>query len=244
MLSQIYNAYYMTRMLKDKAKMSIVDYYNGKYSKVQRMNNIKTTIIGNLYNLTIEPTHIIDNIYLGNAYNASNYNNLKKLNIGLVINITNEIPNYYENDFKYLNIKIDDKNGCDILQHFSTFLDTINNFKKNNINNKNILIHCFMGSSRSATLSCIYILNKYNKTVEQSIKFIKNKRPVVNINISFINDIKIWYNTRHNGGVIPLCDYDEKPKQLAPLSKITLMYEEPIVPSCSKNKNIINKAIL
>lgn len=183
-------------MLKDKAIMSIIDYYNGNYSKVKRMNEIKTTVLGNLYNLTIEPTHIIDNIYLGNAYNASNYSNLKKLNIGLIINITNEIPNYYKNDFKYLNIKIDDKNGCNIRQHFSKVLDKINSFNDNNLDKKNILIHCFMGSSRSATLSCIYISDKYGKNIEESISYVKKKRPVVNINVTFIENMKLWFKNK------------------------------------------------
>ena len=32
-------------------------------------------------NLFIEPTKIVDNIYLGNAYNASNFNQLDEFNI-------------------------------------------------------------------------------------------------------------------------------------------------------------------
>ena len=41
------------------------------------------------------PTHIIDNIYLGNAYNAAYYYGLKKNNIKMIINVTKEISKYY-----------------------------------------------------------------------------------------------------------------------------------------------------
>ena len=47
------------------------------------------------------PTHIIDNIYLGNAYNAAYYYGLKKNNIKMIINVTKEISKYYPEYFTY-----------------------------------------------------------------------------------------------------------------------------------------------
>ena len=98
-----YNFYYMTRMLKDKLVNRIYDAYNIENYTVNRMDDINIGFLGSMYNLTYDSTYIIDNIYLGNAYNASNWINLDSNNIGLIINITKEIPNYYINDI------IDDK---------------------------------------------------------------------------------------------------------------------------------------
>ena len=56
-------------------------------------------------------THVIDNIYLGNACNASYYYKLKESDIKLIINVTTEIPNYFKNDFEYFNISINDYNS-------------------------------------------------------------------------------------------------------------------------------------
>ena len=77
MFKLTYDVYYMTRMLKDKVLSSIYDYYYDEYHTVKRMEPHQGGIITNLYNLTYEPTQILDRIYLGNAYNASNFIDLK-----------------------------------------------------------------------------------------------------------------------------------------------------------------------
>ena len=191
-----YDLFYMTRMLKDKVLNSIYDYYySNEYSKVERMNPHQGGIINNLYNLTYEPTLILEKISLGNAYNASNYIELKEKNIGLIINITCEIPNYYEDDFEYYNVNtVKDINGCHIGPHISKVLEVINKYRMEN--DKNILVHCFMGSSRSASILVAYNSLINNIPIEDSIKSVKEKRDVVNINTTFIEDLKTWFNER------------------------------------------------
>ena len=75
-----------------------------------------------------EPTYIIDNIYLGSAFNASNYKSLKQNNIGLIINMTNEISNYYDDEIIYKKYGLYDNNCEPILQYLDkTFEDIIPN---------------------------------------------------------------------------------------------------------------------
>ena len=197
MLDAPFKFYYMTRMLKDKLLGKIHEFYYGKYGNVERMEKRNPGIFGDLYNLMLDPTNIIDNIYLGNGYNASNYISLKKLNIGLIVNITCEIPNYYESEFDYINIKILDRNECNIDHLIKDFYVKLmkwqeENNKKPQDQRKNILIHCYMGSSRSATLSCVYLIKKYGKTVQEALDFIRKKRPVVNLNNTFVADLHKW----------------------------------------------------
>lgn len=133
------------------------------------------------------PTHIIDNIYLGSAYNAADFNWLRENNIGLIINMTNEISKYYPNDFEYSQFKISDDHTTHITDLVINGLDKINEYTKRE--NKNILVHCFMGSSRSATLVIYYLLKEKNMTIEEAIKFIKLKRYMVNPSKVFIDDL-------------------------------------------------------
>lgn len=190
-----YNCYYMTRMLRDKVINKVYEIYDSeKSNSVKRMNDINIGFLGNMYNLTYESTYIIDNIYLGNAYNASNWTDLEKKNIGLIINITNEIPNYYSNDIEYFNIEIKDINESDLLPYLDKFIEKILAFKKNNIKSKNILIHCYMGSSRSASLVVAYLCKFKDMTIDTGINFVKNKREIVNINTKFVEDLKKWNN--------------------------------------------------
>ena len=96
------DVFYFSRMLKDKAFYIYSEYFLNEETdvidNVERLEVIETNEgFYNIFkNLFIEPTKMVDNIYLGNAYNASNFNQLDEFNITTIINVTNEIPNYFE----------------------------------------------------------------------------------------------------------------------------------------------------
>ena len=195
------DVFYFSRMLKDKAFYIYSEYFLNEETdvidNVERLEVIETNEgFYNIFkNLFIEPTKMVDNIYLGNAYNASNFNQLDEFNITTIINVTNEIPNYFEEleEFSYLNIPIDDTNSNTLL----SFFDKINEYIKNNEREKtktNILIHCYMGSSRSATIIIAYLIKKYNFSLQQALELVKEKRPVVNINTKFWNDLETYFS--------------------------------------------------
>jgi len=195
------DVYYFSRMLKDKAFYIYSEYILNEETdiidNVERLEVIETNegFYNVFKNLFIEPTKIVDNIYLGNAYNASNFNQLDEFNITTIINVTNEIPNYFEEleEFSYLKIPIDDTNSNTLL----SFFDKANEYIKNNEQEKtktNILIHCYMGSSRSATVIIAYLVKKYNFSLQQALELVKEKRPVVNINTKFWNDLETYFS--------------------------------------------------
>lgn len=132
-----------------------------------------------------EPTHIIDNIYLGNGNNAANMDTLNKFKINIIINVTQELDNYFEDKFEYYKFELLDEKDNDISNYFEDCL----NIYQNNLN-KNILIHCFMGSSRSAIMVLLYLIKIKNISFDDSIDFLKKKRDIVNINIEFIEQLK------------------------------------------------------
>ena len=139
-------------------------------------------------------TPIIDNIYLGNACDASYFYRLKNNNITDIINVTEEIPNYFKNDFNYYNIKINDDNmnnfNNDIFEKVLNYIYKIQESNKAKNQKNNILIHCYMGSSRSATIVILYLMQKHNLTLEKAIHFIKQKRDIININTTFLDNLR------------------------------------------------------
>jgi protein-tyrosine phosphatase len=138
-----------------------------------------------------QPTHIIDNIYLGSAYNASHYDTLINNNIKLILNITTEISNYYESldNFIYKNYKINDNNKESIKKYLLDTYEIINLFQLQNNNNNNILIHCFMGASRSVSVVIYYLMKKHNMSLANSIIYIKKKRQIINPTILFYKEL-------------------------------------------------------
>ena len=192
MYRNFFNMMYMMRMIKDKLCDTMYNYYYNIHNKpVSRMNK-SHSLIKDIYNLTYSINHIKDNIYLGNAYASSNYYILQENNIGLIVNVTEEIPNYYkdfENGFDYIQLKIRDQNDEELFENIEYTLDKIHTYITSHPT-KNILIHCYMGSSRSASITCAYLIKYYNFQVDDSIELIKSKRDIVNINNTFIADLK------------------------------------------------------
>ena len=195
MIKTSYDIFYMSRMLKDKLLATPIT--NVVKEKVERMNKQVSGPFTNLYKLYQNSTYIIDNIYLGNAYNASNYIDLEKNNIGLVINITSEIPNYYPDNIEYYNVSLLDINSVHIKDYINDTLEFILKYQLENPG-KNILVHCFMGSSRSAAIVTAYYSYKYNKSIIESIKFLEQKRWIVNLNTTFLEDLNSWKDNLSN----------------------------------------------
>lgn len=131
-----------------------------------------------------EPTLIIDNIYLGSAYNAASYSTLKKLDINVIVNATTEIRNYFPDEFIYYKYSLYDNNECSITKYLDDSFDSIKHHQDNT--GGNILVHCFMGASRSVSIVANYIMKTVTNidgshyTFEEALQFIKNKRPITN----------------------------------------------------------------
>jgi protein phosphatase slingshot len=144
---------------------------------------------------TGDPTLIIDNIYLGSAYNAASYNTLKKFDIKVIINATAEISNYFPYAFKYYRYSLYDNNKHTINQYLDDSFNVIKHHQDNTPGN--ILIHCFMGASRSVSIVIHYLMKTMtnkdgsNYTFDEALQYIKNKRSIINPTNKLADDIKI-----------------------------------------------------
>ena len=136
-------------------------------------------------------SHIIDNIYLGSSYNASNKDFLYNYNVKSVVNVTSNIPNFYEPDgVDYFNISIND-NGEETYSYDD--LEASYNYICSN-NTDNILVHCVFGRSRSVTIVLYYLIKKYNYTLEDALEYVKDKRYCINPSIIFIDNLRECLN--------------------------------------------------
>ena len=132
--------------------------------------------------------YIIDNIYLGGRDAARDIEYLKQYNITTVINCAEEIESIYE-DIKFLEIKLyDDEDRQKLFPKF----DVAYKFIKKNPDN-NILIHCAMGVSRSASLVVFYIMKEKGWDYDYTISYIRERRPSVEPNPYFVAKIKEYF---------------------------------------------------
>jgi protein-tyrosine phosphatase len=133
------------------------------------------------------PTQVNENLYLGNIYNSADIETLKSNKITMIVNVSKTISNYFTNDFKYINIKIDDIND----ERFGEeLMETVDNIKEEINKNGNVFVHCLMGSSRSVTVVLTYLIKYENKTLDEAYTYLKNIRPTININKTFYEQLK------------------------------------------------------
>lgn len=182
-----YKMYCMGSVLIDKAG-SYISNESSLNDKAVRITPNNRGLLGSLYDLTYPSTEIVPNLYLGNSCNARDYYDLEKKNVGLIVNSSPCISNYFPDYFEYYNVDVKDISGADILSHLDKTVTKMNDFLTKN-KDKGIFVHCFMGSSRSATIVIAYLIKYQNYRVRDAINYVKEKRCVVNLNVDFFNQL-------------------------------------------------------
>ena len=146
-------------------------------------------IIINIIICDIDPmNYIIDNIYLGGRDAASNEVLLKQYNITTVVNCAEELVSIYR-DTKFLELKLYDDYEQQIILKFEIAYKFI---KKNSENN--ILIHCSIGMSRSASLVAFYMMKEKGWDYDTCYTYMKERRPIVDPNPFFVDQLKEYYD--------------------------------------------------
>ena len=174
-----------------KNYISIENYNNENDSKrIKDENSMYTKFVW----LFSPPIKIIDNIYLGNAINSKNKLQLDENNIKLIINVTSEISNHFEDEIDYIKIPIKDNNNepldKEILE--STYQKILEYQSKEN--SGNIMVHCMMGLSRSVTIITYYIMRKLkhedgsNYTYDDAYNLISEAKPIINPTFRLVKD--------------------------------------------------------
>ena len=144
-------------------------------------------------------SNIIDNIYIGNVYDAHNIDKLNELNIKNIISAVTGFDNIYNDSFNHLSLNLIDNEEQDIIHYFEItnhFIDNIISKNVSSSNKKNkILIHCICGVSRSVTILLAYIIKKYNYTPKYALKIVQKHRNIANPNPNFMKQLWTYYNS-------------------------------------------------
>ena len=162
------------------------------------MKKLFYILISSLINLIIcdddliNMNYMIDNIYLGNAQAASDEEYLKKYNISTVVNCAEEIPSEYK-DIKFFELKMYDSVIQNLFPKFEVAYKFIKINSKKESNN-NILIHCSLGKSRSASLVVFYLMKEKKWDYDTCFQYMRERRPLATPNEHFENQLREYYD--------------------------------------------------
>jgi hypothetical protein len=160
--------------------------FNGLYSYSKYLN---------IFENKFEASEIINGLYIGSIDSTYDIKTLKMLGITHIISVLPGFIPPYPNDFKYMIINaMDDENT-----NLDMVFEDSNKFIDDAVENiGNILVHCMMGKSRSATIVGAYLINTFAMNVDEVLSLLKKKRNIIQPNKYFEQQLRKYYKYKKN----------------------------------------------
>uniref|UniRef100_A0A5B7CFK7 Dual specificity protein phosphatase 1 n=1 Tax=Davidia involucrata TaxID=16924 RepID=A0A5B7CFK7_DAVIN len=133
------------------------------------------------------PCQIEEGLFLGSLGAANNKSTLKSLNVTHILTVANSLAPAHPNDFIYKIIDVPDREGINIAQYFDECFNFIDEAKRMG---GGVLVHCFVGRSRSVTMVVAYLMKKHGMSVSQALEHVKSKRPLAAPNSGFMSQLQ------------------------------------------------------
>ena len=125
---------------------------------------------------------------LGSQDVAAHLSILERYNVTHILNLASCVENFYPEQFQYKYIKIEDYPEAQILPHFETAFEFINE----GMNSGCVLVHCNAGVSRSVTVVVAYLMKTKNMSLKQALDLVKTKRPTMCPNEGFQTQLQTY----------------------------------------------------
>ena len=151
---------------------------------------------GELY---YKPKRITNHVWVGSRATAADPAFLKKNNIKFIVNCTKDLPKY--TDIPMLRVPVNDspqdaeKMGK-FLKMAALAIRDVTRY------DGNVLVHCYAGMNRSATVTAAYLMTIKGLTAQQAIDIIKKKKPETFTPMNFRPALKSYEETLKKNGVI------------------------------------------
>jgi protein-tyrosine phosphatase len=142
-----------------------------------------------------EATQIMPNLYLGNINSCYDKKELEKRNIKKVISVIAGFIPPYPDEFEYVVINAMDSLNTKLEESFDLACDEIT---KSLDNEDSILVHCVAGRSRSCSIILAYLMREYGMKIDDGLKLVKMKRPIVEPNAEFLKQLKNYEKKSSN----------------------------------------------
>ncbi|KZP21058.1 phosphatases II [Athelia psychrophila] len=141
---------------------------------------------------------ILPRLYLSDFFTARDEEEMEKLGITHMVSVMEAMPTKMPEMIRH-HVPIQDRWTVDILQHLDGTTEFIREALAEDPANK-VLVHCFQGVSRSATVVCAYVIatSANGMTAGEAIGIVKAKRGIVNPNEGFRAQLA-RYAERHVG---------------------------------------------
>ncbi|CAL9222042.1 unnamed protein product, partial [Arabidopsis halleri] len=163
-----------------------IDKYNEKV-KNQIQALVRVIKVARTYRDDNVPSLIEQGLYLGSVAAACNKTVLKSYNVTHILTVASSLRPAHPDDFVYKVVRVVDKEDTNLEMYFDECVDFIDEAKRQG---GSVLVHCFVGKSRSVTIVVAYLMKKHGMTLAQALQHVKSKRPVASPNAGFIRQLQ------------------------------------------------------
>ncbi|XP_077378534.1 dual specificity protein phosphatase 2 [Festucalex cinctus] len=132
------------------------------------------------------PVELLPFLFLGSAVHSSRRETLTSAGITAVLNVSSSCPNFFEGEFQYLRLTVEDNLAADIRACFSTAIAFIDAVKQSG---GRVLVHCQAGISRSATICLAYLMHTRRVRLDEAFDFVKQRRQIISPNLAFMGQL-------------------------------------------------------
>ena len=132
----------------------------------------------------IYPDKVLDYLYIGSLRSAQTPKVYDVLNIGYVVTCGRNMQINHEG-VKRLELAVEDVEE----QSLNPYFEQLCEFIEVNKDSSSILVHCFAGLSRSATMILSYLMKRKNMRLDESMKYLVNIRPNIHPNTAFMKEL-------------------------------------------------------
>lgn len=138
-------------------------------------------------------TEILPNLWISGIVGVRSNIFYKNNNIKCVINCSKDLP-FYSSDTLNVRIPVHDNLKKIEIQNLYKYMEKATNIIHSHFkNNQAVVVHCYAGKQRSASIIVAYLIKYGNMSIEDAVNSIKSKRAYVFTPCNnFIEAIKLF----------------------------------------------------
>lgn len=129
---------------------------------------------------------ILPGLFVGSLRDALDATQIEQNRIDAVVSVHDFHNDYLlaknQTDLKWIRIRLSDAPDQDALSHFPAVNSFIHSFR---MQQKNVLVHCLAGVSRSVCLVVEYVMTVTNMDYPSALAYVTAKRPTARPNFGF-----------------------------------------------------------
>uniref|UniRef100_A0A1J3I921 Dual specificity protein phosphatase 1B n=1 Tax=Noccaea caerulescens TaxID=107243 RepID=A0A1J3I921_NOCCA len=134
-------------------------------------------------------SQIQQGLFIGSVAEANNKDLLKSSNVTHILTIAVALAPPYPDDFVYKVIEVVDRSETDLTVYF----DECFSFMEQAIQSGGgVLVHCFMGISRSVTIVVAYLMKKHGMGYSKAMQLVRSRRSQACPNLGFVSQLQLF----------------------------------------------------